>query len=205
MADYSAGTESQEVVVNVTKNTSETIQRSDSLVSVPFLQKLVAEAVGTYFLIFAGCASLVVNENYYNMITFPGIAIVWGLVLTVLVYTVGHISGGHFNPAVTIAFASTRRFPLIQVGELAGIAIGSTLLLNVIIGGPVTGASMNPARSLGPAFVHGEYEGIWIYLLAPVVGAIAGAWVYNIVRYTDKPLSEITKSASFLKGRAASK
>nr|P08995.2 RecName: Full=Nodulin-26; Short=N-26 [Glycine max]CAA28471.1 nodulin [Glycine max] len=271
MADYSAGTESQEVVVNVTKNTSETIQRSDSLVSVPFLQKLVAEAVGTYFLIFAGCASLVVNENYYNMITFPGIAIVWGLVLTVLVYTVGHISGGHFNPAVTIAFASTRRFPLIQVpayvvaqllgsilasgtlrllfmgnhdqfsgtvpngtnlqafvfefimtfflmfvicgvatdnravGEFAGIAIGSTLLLNVIIGGPVTGASMNPARSLGPAFVHGEYEGIWIYLLAPVVGAIAGAWVYNIVRYTDKPLSETTKSASFLKGRAASK
>ncbi|KAL5175431.1 Nodulin-26 [Glycine soja] len=271
MADYSAGTESQEVVVNVTKNTSETIQRSDSLVSVPFLQKLVAEAVGTYFLIFAGCASLVVNKNYYNVITFPGIAIVWGLVLTVLVYTVGHISGGHFNPAVTIAFASTRRFPLIQVpayvvaqllgsilasgtlrllfmgnhdqfsgtvpfgtnlqafvfefimtfflmfvicgvatdnravGELAGIAIGSTLLLNVIIGGPVTGASMNPARSLGPAFVHGEYEGIWIYLLAPVVGAIAGAWVYNIVRYTDKPLSEITKSASFLKGRAASK
>lgn len=58
---------------------------------------------------------------------------------------------------------------------------------------------MNPVRSLGPAFVHSEYRGIWIYLLAPVLGAVAGAWVYNTVRYTDKPLREITQSASFLK------
>lgn len=65
---------------------------------------------------------------------------------------------------------------------------------------PVTGASMNPVRSLGPAFVHSEYRGIWVYLVAPVLGAVAGAWVYNTVRYTDKPLREITKSASFLKG-----
>ncbi|KAG5029540.1 hypothetical protein JHK85_013500 [Glycine max] len=277
MADYSARTESCEVVVNVTKDTSKTMEPSDSFVSVPFLQKvspnlpfLVAEVVGTYFLIFAGCASVVVNKNNDNVVTLPGIAIAWGLVVTVLVYTVGHISGAHFNPAVTIAFASTRRFPLMQVpayvaaqllgstlasgtlkllfmgkhdqfsgtlpngtnlqafvfefiitfllmfvisgvatdnravGELAGIAIGSTILLNVIIGGPVTGASMNPVRSLGPAIVHGEYRGIWIYLLAPVVGAIAGALVYNTIRYTDKPLREITKSASFLKGRGGS-
>ena len=71
--------------------------------------------VGTYFLIFAGCASVVVNKNNDNVVTLPGIAIAWGLVVTVLVYTVGHISGAHFNPAVTIAFASTRRFPLMQV------------------------------------------------------------------------------------------
>jgi len=76
---------------------------------------LVAEVVGTYFLIFAGCASVVVNKNNDNVVTLPGIAIAWGLVVTVLVYTVGHISGAHFNPAVTIAFASTRRFPLMQV------------------------------------------------------------------------------------------
>lgn len=77
--------------------------------------QLIAEVVGTYFLIFAGCASIVVNKNNSNVVTLPGIAIVWGLVVTVLVYSVGHISGAHFNPAVTIAFASTKRFPLTQV------------------------------------------------------------------------------------------
>ncbi|OIW00493.1 hypothetical protein TanjilG_27606 [Lupinus angustifolius] len=263
MAD-SARNETDEVVVNVKdKDVSKTCEGSDSCV--PFLQKLVAEVVGTYFLIFIGCASVVVNKGYDNVVTLPGIAIVWGLVVMVMVYSVGHISGGHFNPAVTIAFASTRRFPLLQVpsyvgaqlfgatlasgtlrliftgshnkfagtlpsgsnlqafvfefiitfalmfvisgvatdnraiGELAGIAIGSTILMNVMIAGPVTGASMNPVRSLGPAFVHNEYKGIWIYIVSPILGAIAGAWVYNIIRFTDKPLREITKSASFLK------
>ena len=57
---------------------------------------------------------------------------------------------------------------------------------------------MNPARSLGPAIVSNRYEGIWIYILAPISGAVAGAWVYNIVRFTDKPLREIAKSGSFL-------
>lgn len=58
---------------------------------------------------------------------------------------------------------------------------------------------MNPARSLGPAIVFGKYTGLWIYLLAPTLGAIAGAWVYNIIRFTDKPVREITQSGSFLK------
>jgi len=66
---------------------------------------------------------------------------------------------------------------------------------------PVTGASMNPVRSLGPAFVHSEYTGIWIYILAPILGAVVGAWVYNIIRNTETTLCDITKSASFLKGR----
>lgn len=71
--------------------------------------------MGTYFLIFAGCASIVVNKDNDNVVTLPGIAIVWGLTLLVLIYSLGHISGAHFNPAVTIAFATTRRFPLLQV------------------------------------------------------------------------------------------
>lgn len=71
--------------------------------------------MGTYFLIFAGCASVVVNLDKDRVITQPGISIVWGLTVMVLVYSVGHISGAHFNPAVTIAHASTRRFPLKQV------------------------------------------------------------------------------------------
>lgn len=58
---------------------------------------------------------------------------------------------------------------------------------------------MNPARSLGPAIVSNQYKGIWIYLIAPVLGAIAGAWMYNTVRHTNKPLHEITKNGSFLK------
>lgn len=73
--------------------------------------------VGTYFLIFAGCAAVVVNKNNDNVVTLPGISIVWGLVVMVLVYSVGHISGAHFNPAVTIAFASTKRFPWKQVNQ----------------------------------------------------------------------------------------
>ncbi|XP_076912565.1 aquaporin NIP1-1-like [Bidens hawaiensis] len=237
--------------------------------TVPFLQKLIAEVLGTYFVIFAGCAAVVVNSGQDKVIGLPGISIVWGLVVMVMVYSVGHISGAHFNPAVTIAFASCRRFPLKQVpayvgaqvlgstlasgtlrlifnghedhfagtlpvgshlqslvlefiitfylmfvisgvatdnraiGELAGLAVGATILLNVMFAGPISGASMNPARSLGPAIVSNHYRGIWIYMLGPTAGAISGAWVYNIIRFTDKPLREITKSTSFLKSASS--
>lgn len=71
--------------------------------------------MGTYFLIFVGCASVVVNLDKDKVVTMPGIAIVWGLAVMVLVYSVGHISGAHFNPAVTIAFATCKRFPAKQV------------------------------------------------------------------------------------------
>ncbi|ESW19979.1 hypothetical protein PHAVU_006G170900 [Phaseolus vulgaris] len=237
--------------------------------SVTLLQKLVAEAVGTYFLVFAGCSSIVVNLGNDKVVTQPGISIVWGLAVTVLVYSVGHISGAHFNPAVTIAHASIKRFPLKElkvpayivaqvvgailasgtlrlvfrgkgdhfagtvpagsdmqafvveflitfflmfvisgvatddraIGELAGVAVGSTVLLNVMIAGPITGASMNPARSLGPAILHHEYRGIWIYMVSPIVGALAATWLYNFISYTNKPAREITRTPSFLQGR----
>ncbi|KAJ8762013.1 hypothetical protein K2173_006615 [Erythroxylum novogranatense] len=235
--------------------------------SVPFAQKLIAELFGTYFLIFAGCTAVSANQNFDKVVTLPGISIVWGLAVMVLVYSVGHISGAHFNPAVTLAFATCKRFPwkevppyiLCQVagstmaagtirllftghqnkftgtmpagsdmqsfgvefiitfylmfvisgvatdnraiGELAGLAVGATVLLNVMFAGAISGASMNPARSLGPAIVWNKYEGIWIYLVSTTLGAQAGAWVYNMIRYTDKPLREITKSGSFLRTR----
>ncbi|CAN1283445.1 Aquaporin NIP1-2 [Linum perenne] len=234
------------------------------------LLQLVAELLGTYFLIFAGCTSVASNLNYDKVVTLPGISIVWGLAVMVLVYSLGHISGAHFNPAVTLAFATCKRFPWKQVpayiacqvagstlaagtirlifpghqdhftgtlpagpdmqsfvvefiitfylmfvisgvatdnraiGELAGLAVGSTVLLNVMFAGPISGASMNPARSLGPAIVSNQYKGIWIYMVAPTLGAQGGAWVYNFIRYTDKPLREITKSASFLKSTGRS-
>ncbi|XP_010439775.1 PREDICTED: aquaporin NIP1-1-like [Camelina sativa] len=266
--------EHQQQQIEATRLNPNPLKKQNSLlsVSVPFLQKLMAEFVGTYFLVFTGCASVAVNIQNDNALTLPGIAIVWGLTVMVLIYSLGHISGAHFNPAITIAFASCRRFPLKQVpayvisqvvgatlaaatlrlllgldhdvcsgkhdvfigsspvgsdlqafvmefivtfylmfitsgvatdnraiGELAGLAIGATILLNVLIAAPISSASMNPARSFGPAMVHGCYKGIWIYIVSPILGAVSGAWVYNTVRYTDKPLREITKSGSFLK------
>ncbi|KAM3239356.1 aquaporin NIP1-1 [Capsicum annuum] len=263
------------ITLNIKEDDDLNNQNNDSssssctFLTIPFIQKVIAEMVGTYFLIFAGCGSVVVNADK-GIITFPGIAITWGLVVMVMVYSVGHISGAHFNPSVTIAFATCKRFPWKQVpayvaaqvlgatlasgtlrlifngtddhfagtlpsgtdiqsfvvefiitfylmfvisgvatdnraiGELAGLAVGATILLNVMFTGPISGASMNPARSLGPAIVSSHYKGLWIYLVSPTLGAIAGAWVYNIIRFTDKPLREITKSGSFLKSKNSS-
>ncbi|KAL8517490.1 hypothetical protein ACS0TY_015659 [Phlomoides rotata] len=222
--------------------------------AIPFLQKVIAEAVGTYFMIFAGCGVVVVDAVKEKAVTLPGISLVWGSVVMVMIYAVGHISGAHFNPAVTLAFASCNRFPWKQVpgyifaqvlasilasgtlrllfsgphdhfagtipagsnaqslvlefiitfylmfvisavatdsraaGNFAGIAIGFTIMLNAMFAGPISGASMNPARSFGPAIIWNRYTGLWIYVLGPITGAVAGAWVYNIIRFRDKPL-----------------
>ncbi|KAI3680846.1 hypothetical protein L6452_35623 [Arctium lappa] len=234
---------------------------SPATFTLQFSQKLLAELLATYFLVFAGCGVVTVNIDKKDLIGQPGIAVVWGAVVMVLVYTVGHISGAHINPAVTIAFASCKKFPWKEVpgyivaqilastlasgtlrlifsgthdhfvgnvpigsdlrsfvmeiiitfllmfvitsvatdnratGELAGLAIGATVLLNAMFAGPISGASMNPARSIGPALVWNQYKGLWVYVLGPMVGAIGGAWAYNTIRFTDKPLSEITKGA----------
>jgi glycerol uptake facilitator-like aquaporin len=77
--------------------------------------QILAEILGTYFMIFAGCGAVVVNQSTGGAVTFPGICAVWGLVVTVLVYSVSHISGAHFNPAVTVAFATCGRFRWKQV------------------------------------------------------------------------------------------
>ncbi|XP_029128596.1 probable aquaporin NIP-type [Cajanus cajan] len=226
---------------------------------VQVIQKVIAEVIGTYFVVFAGCCSVVLNnaEETKGTITFPGVCVVWGLIVMIMVYSVGHVSGAHFNPAVTLSFALYRHFPLKLVplyfiaqvlgsflasgtlyllfhiddksyfgtrpagphsqslvfeiltsfllmfvvsavatdnraiGKFAGIAVGMTIIVDVFIAGPVSGASMNPARSLGPALVMHIYTGFWIYMVGPFVGAIVGASVYNLIRFTEKPLREL--------------
>ena len=176
-----------------------------------------------------------------------GVAITFGLVIMFGIYAVGHISGAHFNAAVTFAFALTRHFPWPRalaywsaqfvgavvaaavlrgslgniahvgatlpsgsqgqaflweavmsaflmfvilavatdtraVGEAAAIAIGGTVGLDAMFGGPITGASMNPMRSLGPALVSGNLHALWLYILAPVVGTSIGGLAYQFVR-----------------------
>jgi len=197
-------------------------------------------------LVFAGAGAVMVDAKT-RALGHVGVAITFGLVILAGIYAVGHISGAHFNPAVTLGFVLTRHFPprralaywLAQllgavaaaallrgslgniahvgatlpsgsqaqsflwelvltaflmfvimavatdtraVGEAAAIAIGGTIGFESMLGGPISGASMNPARSLGPALVSGDLHALWIYLLAPLAGAAVGALAYQLVR-----------------------
>lgn len=209
------------------------------------LRRAGAEFIGAYALVTAGCGAIITNK-LTGALTHVGVALTFGLVIMVMIAATGHISGAHFNPAVTVAFALTRHFswgdvpvyigsqlvgaiagaltlrvlfgPVASlgatlpsnvwqsfglevlltavlmfvivavatdtraVGQLAALAIGSTVALDALWGGPVSGASMNPARSLGPALVYGVLQDQWVYLLAPLIGATIGAFAYQIIR-----------------------
>jgi len=82
---------------------------------------------------------------------------------------------------VILAVATDTR----AVGEAAAIAIGGTIALDAMFGGPISGASMNPMRSLGPALVSGDLHAIWLYIVAPVVGTSIGGTAYQFVRGVD--------------------
>jgi aquaporin NIP len=211
---------------------------------------LVAEAIGTFALVFAGAGAIMVDAKT-GALGHVGVALTFGLVIMVMIYAVGHISGAHFNAAVTFAFALTRHFPWTRaagywaaqltgaivaafllrlslgdiadvgatipsgsqaqsfffelvmtaflmfvilavatdtraVGEAAAIAIGATIGLDAIFGGPISGASMNPTRSLGPALVSGNLHALWLYILAPVLGASVGGLAYQFVRGEER-------------------
>ena len=184
-------------------------------------QQAIAEGVGTFILVFAGTGAVMVNQISDGAVTHLGISFVFGAVVAALIYALGHISGAHFNPAVTLAFWTSGFFPkrqvlpyilaqslgaiaasalllmaLGRVGNLgatvplegnwlqslvletiltfilmfvifgsgldrrapigfAGLAIGLTVGLEAAFMGPITGASMNPVRSFGPALVGG--------------------------------------------------
>ena len=95
-----------------------------------------------------------------------GQSFVWEIVLT------------FFLMFVVVAVATDTR----AVGEAAALAIGGTVGLDAMFGGPISGASMNPARSLGPGLVAGELSTLWIYLVAPPLGAALGALAYQLIR-----------------------
>jgi len=206
---------------------------------------LSAEFIGTFFLVFAGTGAIVVDSTTHE-VTHVGVSLVFGLVITVLIYSLGHISGAHFNPAVTTGFWILGEFPgrlvpayvaaqllgaiaasgtvLVLFGRagalgvtapqtaagvslllealmtmllvlvifgsavhgkavksFAGIAIGGTIALDALFGGPISGASMNPARSLGPAIVSGLWADQWIYVVGPLAGALLAVAAYRLM------------------------
>ena len=211
------------------------------------MRKLLSEFIGTFALVFAGTGAIVINHASSGAITHPGIALTFGLIVLAMIYTFGDVSGAHFNPAVTTAFAAARRFPWREVpgfifaqvlgafaasgllrflfpadgtlgstlpsgtpmqsfvlevvltfllmlvilsvstgskekGITAGIAIGAVIALEAMFAGPICGASMNPARSLAPAVVGGHLEHLWLYLTAPVVGALLATPTCALIR-----------------------
>jgi len=207
---------------------------------------LLAEAIGVFCLVFCGCGAIMV-ETKFGGLGSVGIAFAFGLAIMTMVYAVGHVSGAHLNPAVSLAFGLSRHFPMPRVGaywiaqclgaiaaaavlrsslgnvadvgatvpsgsnaqavlwevvltfflmfvimavatdvravgEAAAIAIGGAVALGSLAGGAVSGASMNPARSLGPALISGSFGSLWVYLLAPPLGALLAALAYQFVR-----------------------
>lgn len=223
-------------------------QDPDRVTRPDLTRRAVMEAIGAFGIVFAGCGAVVADATRDGALGTVGIGIVFGLIVMVMIYAGGHLSGAHYNPAVTIAFALGRHFPPREavvyiaaqcagaivaalmllavfsdapadlgatvpsvstggalvyeavltaflmfvitavatdtraVGAAAAIAIGGTVGLDAIFGGPITGASMNPARTLGPALVSGQWDSFWIYVAGPVIGAAIGVFGYRFVR-----------------------
>ncbi len=222
--------------------------------------RALAEWIGTFSMMFLGCGSVMVAERFPGSVPQGGPAVVFGLSVSVMIYALGHISGAHFNPAVTAAFALARHFPPRQlplywlaqssgalmavsalhlilpagegygqtvsslpwaqtlawesiltfflmfviiavatdtraVGTMAGLAIGATVAIAALVGGPVTGASMNPARSLAPALFAGDLSQIWLYVAGPLIGASLAALAYEALRSESRLKPSIEKGA----------
>ena len=211
------------------------------------MRRFVSEAVGTFFLVFAGTGAIIINDISKGAITHLGIAMTFGLIVTVLIYSFGRISGAHFNPVVTLGFWLSKRFDSKDVlpylgsqfigaiaassllyilfpvhsslgatmpagsamqsliletiltlllvlvilnvtsgskeeGLLAGVAIGGAVGLEALFAGPICGASMNPVRSLAPAIISGQMQGIWIYMAGPFLGAFLAVGLHKLLK-----------------------
>ena len=216
------------------------------------LRRACAEALGTFFLVLIGPGSVMVNAYSDGQLGTVGIGLAFAFVVTAMIYALGHLSGAHINPAVTLGFWSVRKFPAAEVvpyivaqcsgaaaaslvlrtalgpvGELgatlprisvpsafaiewllsfalmfvimaaatdervvdgfAALAVGLTVGFCALMGGPLTGASMNPARSFGPALAGWVWQAQWVYWLAPITGMMAAARVYEFLRPAHRP------------------
>lgn len=211
------------------------------------MNKLLAELLGTFCLVFAGTGAIVINDVSAGAVTHVGIALTFGLVVMTMIYALGDVSGAHLNPAVTIGFWASKRWPgksvapyiaaqcagallasavlrglfpshetlgatipagpvmqsfvleliltamlmfvILSVsqgpkekGLMAGIAVGGVVGLEAMFAGPICGASMNPARSLAPAIVTGRLDPLWLYIAAPVLGALLAVISWRLTR-----------------------
>ena len=118
-------------------------------------RSLVAEAIGTFALVFAGCGAIVVDAKTEEL-GHLGVALSFGLVIMVMIYALGHISGAHFNPAVTLAFALTRHFPWARAAAYWGAQLAGALLAAALLRGSLgdhahDGATIRAARRARPS------------------------------------------------------
>ena len=212
------------------------------------MKRYLAECLGTFALVFCGTGAIIINDLSGGAVTHFGIAVTFGLIVTVMIYSFGSISGAHINPAVSIAFSLTEVFSvksvlpylifqfigailaswcldflfdhptmgqtlpsgswqqsfvleiiltyflmlvILMVSQNKAVqvftapAVGATVLLEALFAGPICGASMNPARSLAPALFSGNLSQIWIYLLAPILGAILASLTWKYFRTSN--------------------
>jgi aquaporin NIP len=138
-------------------------------------RRAAAEGLAAFALVFAGCSAIFADTVYDDALGAVGIGLVFGLVIMAMVYEALLTA---ILMLVIMAVATDTR----AVGAGAAIAIGAAVGLDALFGGPVTGASMNPARSFGPALATGQWSDFWVYLAGPLIGASAGALAYQLVR-----------------------
>ena len=252
-------------------------ESSDVLQAHPLGRKCLAEFLGTAFLVYIGCGTLTASGYLAHRAGFTlsdllGVALAFGLALSVMVYAIGHISGCHINPAVSIALATVKRLSWSEAGAyigsqllgglfgallvaitfggtaaralgygatdyntlfvnyfsacvveaigtfflvfvimalvldrrastaLAGLMVGLTLTLGILVAGAVTGGNFNPARAFGPTLIQMLFGGrypfghMFVFFIGPIIGGIAGAFAYEYLSglYATRETSEET-------------
>jgi len=210
------------------------------------MKKYIAEFIGTFALVFFGTGAIIVNQQTEGSLGLLGISLTFGIIISVMIYVFGSISGAHLNPAVTISLAVGKLIPKneiiayllaqvfgsisassilrllfiesISLGEtqpsgeifqsfwleliltfflmltilvvtskkelsnLTGIIIGLMVTAMILFAGSISGGSFNPARSIGPALISGNLTALWVYIIAPISGAVLAMFTLIIFK-----------------------